>query len=89
MNSVIPQWQHVSSDSIVPPCLMQQIRRMSLFGPPVSGTSCAEDLIGHATVMKVSFGWEATWEGTLNSFVETEHVLDGIHDGRVAVLIAI
>ena len=28
-------------------------------------------------------------EGTLNSFVETEHDLDGIHEGRFAVLIAI
>jgi hypothetical protein len=25
----------------------------------------------------------------LNSFVETKHVLDGIHEGRFAVLIAI
>ena len=28
-------------------------------------------------------------EDTLNSFLETEHVLDGIHDGRIAVFVAI
>ena len=28
-------------------------------------------------------------EDTLNSFVKAEHVLDGIHDGRIAVFVAI
>jgi len=31
----------------------------------------------------------AVAQGTLNSFVKAEHVLDGIHDGRIAVFVAI
>ena len=50
--------------------------------------------VPHDVVVRLWFGGprcgEATWGGGhVLSFVETEHVLDGIHDGRFAVLIAI
>jgi hypothetical protein len=45
---------------------------------------------GRANVLDcIQGGGKRRDEATLNSFVETEHVLDGIHNGRVAVCVAI